>query len=306
MLKTLQDTKHNRRIHTDFSGVVIKCVGYSLITLFVFSCIIPFYLMVVASFSTERQLLINGYRLYIQEPTLFAYRLVFENPDKVIGSYVLTIALTVIGTSVGLLGTAMAGYALQRPDFDYRNKISLFIYFTTLFSGGIIAYYLLMTQFLHLKNNYLALLLPSLFSPFNIFIMRNFMKSIPHSVTESALIDGAGDFKILIRIIIPMSTPALATLGLFIALGYWNEWYNALLFLPNTKYRPLQYFLYNIITQQDYIKNSAAASHVRTVDIPLETMKMACAMIATGPVLLFYPFVQRYFIKGITIGAVKG
>ncbi|MBN1777824.1 MAG: carbohydrate ABC transporter permease [Clostridiales bacterium] len=306
MLKATPDIRRRRRIRTDASGVVIKAVGYGVVTLFTLLCIIPFYMMVVASFSTERQLLVNGYRLYIQEPTLFAYKLVFENPDKVIGSYVLTILLTFIGTAAGLLGTAMAGYALQRPDFDYRNKISMFIYFTTLFSGGIVAYYLLMTQFLHLKNNYLALLLPGLFSPFNVFIMRNFMRSIPHSVTESALIDGAGDFKILLRIIIPMSTPALATLGLFIALGYWNEWYNALLFLPNTKYRPLQFFLYNIITKQDYIKNSAAASHIRTADVPLETMKMACAMITTGPVLLFYPFVQRYFIKGITIGAVKG
>lgn len=306
MLKVMSATQHRRHTHTDFSGVVIKILGYSMISLFTLLCIIPFYMMVVASFSTERQLLVNGYRLYIQQPTLFAYQLVFENPDKVIGSYVLTILLTVIGTGVGLLGTAMAGYALQRPDFDFRNILSLLIYFTTLFSGGIVAYYLVMTQFLHLKNNYLALLLPGLFSPFNVFLMRNFMKSIPHSVTESALIDGAGNFKILIRIIIPMATPALATLGLFIALGYWNEWYNALLFLPNTKYRPLQYFLYNIITKQDYIKNSAAASHVRTADIPLETMKMACAMITTGPVLLFYPFVQRYFIKGITIGAIKG
>lgn len=306
MLKTIPVSKRRRHIRTDFSGVVIKTLGYFFITLFALLCIIPFFMMVVASFSTERQVLINGYRLYIQQPTFFAYQLVFQNPDKVIGSYVLTILLTVIGTGVGLLGTAMAGYALQRPDFDLKDRISLFMYFTTLFSGGIVAYYLLMTQLLHLKNNYLALLLPGLFSPFNVFMMRNFMKSIPHSVTESALMDGAGDFKILIRIILPMSTPALATLGLFIALGYWNEWYNALLFLPNAPYRPLQFFLYNIITKQDYIKNSAAAAHVRTADVPLETMKMACAMIATGPVLLFYPFVQRYFIKGITIGAVKG
>ena len=158
-----------------------------------------------------------------------------------------------------------------------------------------------------LRDNYLAVLLPGLLSPFLIIMMKSFVKSIPHAITESAKIDGAGDFTIFMRLILPMTTPALATIGLFIALGYWNEWYNAMLFLsPDMKYRPLQLFLYNVITSADFIRNSSAASNVQLRDMPLESMKMATAVVATGPVILFYPFVQRYFIQGITVGAVKG
>ncbi|MNW58613.1 L-arabinose transport system permease protein AraQ [compost metagenome] len=176
-----------------------------------------------------------------------------------------------------------------------------------MFTGGLVPFYLLVTQYLSLKDNYLAVLLPGLLSPFLIIMMKSFVRSIPHAITESAKIDGAGDFTIFIRLILPMTTPALATIGLFIALGYWNEWYNSMLFLsPDMKYRPLQLFLYNVITSADFIRNSAAASNVELRDVPLESMKMATAIVATGPVILFYPFVQRYFIKGITVGAVKG
>ena len=228
-------------------------------------------------------------------------------PYLIVGSYVVTIGLTVVGTIVGLFLVAMTGYALQRPDFEYRNSISFFIYFTTLFSGGIVPFYLLITQYMSLRDNYLAVLLPGLLSPFLIIMMKSFVKSIPHAITESAKIDGAGDFTIFMRLILPMTTPALATIGLFIALGYWNEWYNAMLFLsPDMKYRPLQLFLYNVITSADFIRNSSAASNVQLRDMPLESMKMATAVVATGPVILFYPFVQRYFIQGITVGAVKG
>ena len=151
------------------------------------------------------------------------------------------------------------------------------------------------------------MLLPALISPWLIILMKNFTKSVPHSITESAKIDGAGDFMIFMKIILPMLTPALATVGLFLALGYWNEWYNAMLFLsPNIKYRPLQLFLYNIVTKADFIKNSAAMSNVPPQDVPLETMKMATAVVATGPIIMVYPFVQKYFIQGITVGAVKG
>ena len=170
-----------------------------------------------------------------------------------------------------------------------------------------IPFYMMITQTLKLKDNYLAVLLPLMMSPFLIILMKNFMKSIPHEITESATIDGAGDFRIFIRIIFPTAKPALATVGLFLALGYWNEWYNSMLFLSSkVTYRPLQLFLYNTINQARYIRDSAAASNIPAVEIPLESMKMATAVVATGPIIFAYPFVQKYFIQGITVGAVKG
>lgn len=299
--------KNASRIKTDTGTLILRVVGYIIAGFFGIICLIPFVTMVSSSFTSERSIMEHGFSIIPREFSMEAYKLVFANPDMIIGSYRITIILTLCGTAAGLFLTAMCGYALQRPDFMYRNKIAFFIYFTTLFSGGVVPYYLLMVKVLHLKDNYLAVFLPLLLSPWNIFLMRNFMKSIPHSITESAKIDGANDFTIFLRLILPLSTPALATVGLFIALGYWNEWYNSLLFLStNVKYRPLQLFLYNLITRADYIRMSAAQSNIPAQDIPMESMKMATAVVATGPVILFYPFVQRYFIQGITIGAVKG
>ncbi|RRJ65681.1 carbohydrate ABC transporter permease [Paenibacillus oralis] len=303
----MDDTHETRSIRTDMSGIVVKLVGYVFIGLFSLFCLLPFLLVLGTSFTAEAAIKKYGFNFWPREFSTFSYKIVFENPGLILGSYLVTIGITVVGTAVGLFLVAMTGYALQRPDFQYRNKISFFIYFTTLFSGGLVPFYLLVTQYLSLKDNYLAVLLPGLLSPFLIIMMKSFVRSIPHAITESAKIDGAGDFTIFVRLILPMTTPALATIGLFIALGYWNEWYNSMLFLsPDVKYRPLQLFLYNVITSADFIRNSAAASNVELRDVPLESMKMATAIVATGPVILFYPFVQRYFIKGITVGAVKG
>lgn len=303
----MDETLVSARKKTDASGLVVQWIGYLFIGLFALCCLLPFLLVLGTSFTSESAIKLSGFNFWPKEFSLFAYKIVFENPDLIIGSYIVTIVMTTVGTAVGLLLVAMTGYALQRPDFMYRNKISFFIYFTTLFSGGLVPFYLLITQYLHLKDNYLAVLLPGLLSPFLIIMMKSFVRSIPHAITESAKIDGAGDFTIFLRLILPMTTPALATIGLFIALGYWNEWYNSMLFLsPDMKYRTLQLFLYNVITSADFVRNSAAASNVQLRDVPLESMKMATAVVATGPVILFYPFVQRYFIKGITVGAVKG
>ncbi|WP_340025027.1 carbohydrate ABC transporter permease [Paenibacillus sp. FSL K6-1096] len=303
----MDETLVSARKKTDASGLVVQWIGYLFIGLFALCCLLPFLLVLGTSFTSESAIKLSGFNFWPKEFSLFAYKIVFENPDLIIGSYIVTILMTIVGTAVGLLLVAMTGYALQRPDFMYRNKISFFIYFTTLFSGGLVPFYLLITQYLHLKDNYLAVLLPGLLSPFLIIMMKSFVRSIPHAITESAKIDGAGDFTIFLRLILPMTTPALATIGLFIALGYWNEWYNSMLFLsPDMKYRTLQLFLYNVITSADFVRNSAAASNVQLRDVPLESMKMATAVVATGPVILFYPFVQRYFIKGITVGAVKG
>ncbi|MEK3792112.1 carbohydrate ABC transporter permease [Paenibacillus sp. FSL R7-0204] len=303
----MDETFVSARKKTDVSGLVVQWIGYLFIGLFALCCLLPFLLVLGTSFTSESAIKLSGFNFWPKEFSLFAYKIVFENPGLIIGSYIVTIVITIVGTAIGLLLVAMTGYALQRPDFMYRNKISFFIYFTTLFSGGLVPFYLLITQYLHLKDNYLAVLLPGLLTPFLIIMMKSFVRSIPHAITESAKIDGAGDFTIFLRLILPMTTPALATIGLFIALGYWNEWYNSMLFLsPDMKYRTLQLFLYNVITSADYVRNSAAASNVQLRDMPLESMKMATAVVATGPVILFYPFVQRYFIKGITVGAVKG
>jgi putative aldouronate transport system permease protein len=296
-----------KNIREDSSSIIVRSFGYLFIGVFALLCLLPFLLVVGTSFTAESAVQKHGFNIWPREFSIFAYKIVFENPKLIIGSYLVTMGITLVGTAVGLFLVAMTGYALQRPDFKYRNGISFFIYFTTLFSGGIVPFYLLMTQYLSLKDNYLAVLLPGLLSPFLIIMMKSFVKSIPHAITESAKIDGAGDFTIFMRLILPMTTPALATIGLFIALGYWNEWYNSMLFLsPDMDYRPLQLFLYNVITSADFIRNSAAASNVPLTDVPLETMKMATAVVATGPVVMFYPFVQRYFIQGITVGAVKG
>lgn len=303
----MDETFEHSRKKTDVSGLVVRWMGYVFIGIFALCCLLPFLLVLGTSFTSESAIKHYGFNFWPKEFSTFAYKIVFENPELIIGSYMVTIVITLVGTAVGLLLVAMTGYALQRPDFLYRNKISFFIYFTTLFSGGLVPFYLLITQYLHLKDNYLAVLLPGLLSPFLIIMMKSFVRSIPHAITESAKIDGAGDFTIFLRLILPMTTPALATIGLFIALGYWNEWYNSMLFLSaDMKYRPLQLFLYNVITSADFVRNSAASSNVQLRDVPLESMKMATAVIATGPVILFYPFVQRYFIKGITVGAVKG
>jgi len=291
----------------DRASLAVKACAYLFIGFFAICCLLPFILVLATSFTSEKAIMDHGFNLWPRVFSTFAYKIVFENPDIIVGSYVVTIAITLVGTAVGLFLIAMTGYALQRPDFEFRNKISFYIYFTTLFSGGLVPFYLLIAQYMHLKDNYLAVLLPGLMSPFLIIMMKSFTRSIPHAITESAKMDGAGDFTIFVRLILPMTTPALATIGLFIALAYWNEWYNSMLFLSSdVKYRPLQLFLYNVVTSADWIRNSAASANVAPRDVPLESMKMATAIVVTGPVILFYPMVQRYFIKGITVGAVKG
>ncbi|WP_256761968.1 carbohydrate ABC transporter permease [Cohnella sp. WQ 127256] len=297
----------SRSIRNQTTEKAVRVISYGFIGLFSLCCLLPFLLVLGTSFSTENAIQRYGFSFWPREMTTFAYRIVFENPDYIVGAYIVTFALTIVGTAVGLFIVAMTGYVLQRPDYQYRNKISFLIYFTTLFSGGLVPFYLLMTQYLDLKDNYLAVLLPGLLSPFLIIMMKSFVASMPHAITESAKIDGAGDFTIFMRLILPMTTPALATIGLFIALGYWNEWYNSMLFLsPDIKSRPLQLYLYNVITSAEAIKTSAAASNVPLRDTPLESMKMAIAIVATGPIILLFPFIQRFFIKGITVGAVKG
>ena len=279
-----------RHLKLDWTDRSIRGFTYVFVALFAIACIIPFWLIFASSFADESTIRRTGFALWPAVISFRSYGLILNNPDLLIGSYIVTIAMTAIGTLVGLFVVSMTGYALQRKDFHLRNKISFFFYFTSLFTAGLVPFYYVMVKLYGLKDNYLAVLLPLLMNPWLIILMKNFVKAIPHEITESGKIDGAGDFTIFYKLIMPSMTPALATIGLFIALGYWNEWYFSSLFLTTiVKYRPLQYHLYNIVNTVASLKNSVASSNIVVQDLPAETLKMATAVLATGPISLPIP-----------------
>ena len=297
----------HKKIKLDPSDKFIRGFTYILVSLFSLCCVLPFWLIIASSFASETSIRRSGFTLWPSDFSTYAYGLLFRNPDQMIGAYLVTIGLTVVGTLIGLFIISMTGYALQRRDFSMRNGIMFYIYFTSLFSAGLVPFYLLIKQTLNLANTYWAILLPLLMNPWLIVLMKNFVKAIPHEITESGKIDGAGDFRIFWELILPSMKPALATIGLFIALGYWNEWYYSSLFLDaSMEYRPLQFHLYNVINKIASLKNSVAGSNVVIEELPSETLKMATAVVATGPIILLYPFLQKYFVAGLTVGSVKG
>jgi putative aldouronate transport system permease protein len=285
---------------------ILKAVCYAAVGGFALPCLFPFVVMIVSSFMTEQEIIVEGYKLFPKALTLSSYRFLLSNPKRIIDAYKITIFNTAVGTFFALFFMSMAGYVLNRKDFKYRNVFAFFIYFTTLFSGGLIPGYILMVRYLRLKDSILAMILPGIMSAWSIFLMRNFMKTVPDSLYESATIDGAGDFYIYRKIFIPLAIPSLATIGLFSALGYWNEWYNAMLYIETASKYPLQYFLQKMVNQINIQTLIAQGVTIDVADLPTQSVKMAVAVLATGPIILLYPFVQRYFVTGLTIGSVKG
>ncbi|OME76880.1 sugar ABC transporter permease [Paenibacillus sp. FSL A5-0031] len=282
-------------------------IGYTALVMLALLCIVPFILILSSSLTDESKIVVDGFQLFPSEFSLEAYKILFKYPDQMINAYIVTIAVTAIGTIAGLFLTSMTAYCLSRKDFKWRNHFSFYFFFTTLFSGGLVPWYLLIVNYLHMKDTALALIVPLLFNVFYIIVMKSFMSGIPEAITESAKIDGAGDFLIFMRLILPLSKPALATIGLFLALGYWNDWYNALLFISNEKLMPLQYYLYKMLGNMDGMRKAMMGSGaVVTTSLPTEGLKMAMTIVASGPILIAYPFVQKYFVRGLTIGAVKG
>lgn len=289
-----------------YSGL-FKWIAYTVVTFSTILCLLPFLLIISASFTRNDTLVRKGYRLWPNKLSFEGYEMIFKFPDQVLRAYGVTSLTTIVGTLLGLFFITMAGYVLQRKDFRYRNLFAFIIYFTTLFGGGLVPWYILFTKYLKLTNTYTVLIFPGLMTPFLIILMKNFIRSaVPEEVTESAKIDGAGDFRIYSRIVLQLSMPGIATVGLFLALGYWNDWLLSSLFINHADLYQLQYYLYNVINTVSFMASMGGNGVSLGGDIPTETMKMSMAIIATGPILLLYPFVQRYFVKGLTIGAVKG
>lgn len=286
--------------------LVFKTVGYPLIFLFAILCLIPFLIVIGSSLTSESYIIRNGYSMWPKEWSFESYRTIFESPMAILRAYGVTILVTVVGTALSVFLNTMAGYVLQRKDFEWRNKLSFFYFFTTLFSGGLMPWYIMCVRYLHMKDTIWALILPGIVSVWNILLVKGFMAGVPFEMTESAKIDGAGDFTIFLKLIWPLSKPVIATIALFTALTYWNDWYHSMLFINNDHLYSLQYQLYKLINDAKALRQIAAESGMVIDTVPIESMKMALTVVVTGPIVLLYPFVQKYFIKGLTLGAVKG
>lgn len=299
---------HSIKIKKSWDTKIFDLLSYSIVAIFAIVCVIPFYLIFIGSFTDEKWILTKGYSFFLnsQNFSLEGYKMVFKAPETILSAYGVTIFVTVVGTFLAVMIVTSTGYVLSRPDFPWRNGFSFFFFFTTLFSGGLVPWYLLCTQVLHFTNHLYALIVPGLFSVWNMVIAKSFMKGIPYELVESAKVDGASDIRIFFTVMLPLSKPLIATLSLFTALGYWNDWYNCMLFINDNSKWNLQYTLQNILNSAESMTRIANKTGMRVASLPAESMKMAMTMVTIGPIILLYPFLQKYFVKGMTIGSVKG
>lgn len=268
------------------------------------ACLLPFLVVLSASLSTENSLVNAGYTLLPQEFNTLAYQYLLVDSAQVLNSYLISLLVTGIGAPLGLLIMALVAYAMTRKHFQYRKAIAFYIFFTMLFSGGLVPSYILITQYLKLKDTVPVLILPSLVVGGWVLILRTYFRDLPEELLDAARIDGSGEWRTFFQIVVPLSTPGLATVGLFSALMYWNDWFTPLLYIEKPDLFPIQYLLYTIVNNMDFLDLLSQQAGVR-VDPPRIPARMAMVVLAIGPILLAYPFVQRYFIRGIRVGSLK-
>ena len=285
--------------------IIFNVVALTVTTLFAIICILPVILTISGSFTSE-EAIYRGLKLIPEKFSLDAYKMIFASPDAMLNGYKTTIFLVVVGTALSLIITSMTAYVLYRKDFKYRNVFSFFFFFSTLFSGGLVPSYILNCA-LGLRNTYTVLVLSGVFSVFNVILMRTyFTGNIPQALIESGKIDGAGDFKIYKDIVLPSAGPILATVGLITALSYWNSWQPAMLYIDDPKMYTLQYYLQKLFNEASASNAQMDQAANQFKQVPAEGYKLAMTVMTMGPVVLFYPFVQKYFVSGVTVGAVKG
>lgn len=274
------------------------------------TCVLPVLLVLAVSVSREKDILINGYSLIPQHITLRAYEVIFSNPNQILNAYAVTAAVAVCGTVIGMMLITSFAYVITRDYYKYRNMLSFYVFFTMLFNGGLVPNYILVSKWLGMRNTLLALIAPYLVSAFYILLMKGFLQSLPKSLFESAKIDGASESRILVSIVMPLAKPALATVSLFYVLQYWNDWYLCMLYNTETaKLFSLQYLLIRTLRDLQFLNSNIvnqALGGKFTDDIPTLTTQMAMCILAAGPMLFVFPFFQKYFVKGLTVGSVKG
>ncbi len=270
----------------------------------------PFILLIMSSFTEEQTLLTNGYSFFPEKFSTYAYEYLFTKSGAVFRGYMISFLVTAVGTMLNLLITTLYAYPLSRKELPGRSFFAFYLFFTMLFSGGLVPSYLMWTQTFHIRNTFFALLVPGLLmGAFNVIMMRTyFTANIPDAVIEAARVDGANEFKILFGIVLPMALPIIATIGLLVGLAYWNDWMNGLYYLNDDRMYSIQVLLMNIQRDLDSLRQQAQAGggSVNTADLPSTSVRMALTVMGILPIMIIYPFMQKYFVKGIAIGAVKG
>ena len=286
---------------------VINYVANIVLAILSLCVIIPFILLISSSITAEQSLIRDGYRFIPKDIDFSAYRVLLGGSASILNGYVVSFGITLIGTVLSLVITTLFAYPLSRKDLPGRNIIAFFLFFTMLFNGGLVPSYMMWTQIFHIKNTIWALLLPNLLmSGFNVIMMRTFFTTnIPEAVIDAARIDGASEWKILLKVVLPMSLPIMATIGLLVGLGYWNDWLNGLYYVNDDRLYSIQVILNKMLLNAEAMKKAASAG-IMTGALPSTGMKMAVAVLGALPVMVLYPFFQKYFVKGITVGAVKG
>ncbi len=289
-----------------------KQIGLNIF--FIIMCIlfvIPFWLVVSVSFSNETDVITNGYAFFPQNFDLAAYKQVFKNPEIVFDAYKITIIFSVVGTVLSTFLCCLIAYPLSRKEYTIRKYVSFYLFFTMLFSGGLVPTYILITKYLSLQNTIWVYILPSIISPWNVFLVRSAMQGIPNEVCESAQVDGANEFLIFGRIMLPMVKPTVATIALLTFLGKWNSWMESMLYVDKTELQSLQYMLQKLLKNIELLRETSSdatsvISSGNMAEMPMETTRMAMAVVVAGPALVIFPFFQKYFSKGIAVGSVKG
>jgi putative aldouronate transport system permease protein len=289
------------------SNVVLNII----LAVYGFLCVVPLLLIISASLTDEKMLAIKGYRFIPEAVTTYAYKYIITNTPQVVTAYGITILVTLVGTVLGVLVMALYAFPISRPDFKYKNFFTIFLVFTMLFNGGMVSTYLIGVNVLHFKDNLWGLIFPYLMNAFWVIILRTFYKTnIPDSLIESAKIDGASDFTTFFKIVFPLALPGIATIALFAMVQYWNDWFLASLYINNPNLAPLQYLLYQLQTSMQYLLQNSGNIGGRAGDVlakmPSESARMAMVIIGVGPVILTFPLFQKYFVKGLTVGAIKG
>jgi len=297
----MNTTRHDRLLNT---------VCYVLLSAFALVCFIPLLMVLSASLSNDQQVALHGFSLIPVDITTYTYEFLWQGKGPMlIRAYGMTLLTVTAGTLLSLVVTVSYAYAASLKDFKFANTLSFIAWFTMVFSGGLLPWYILTTKYYHLHNNVWALFVPYAINVFNMFLMRNFFRSIPYDLAESAKIDGAGHFRTYIQIMIPLARVGIVTITLFYALSYWNDFFLSLMLINDHHLFPVQLLLYNMMSNLTYLTSGGTdtlAQGASQMVIPTMTARMALTCLAIGPIILVYPFAQRYFVKGITIGAVKG